>query len=53
MKSKKPKRNIKPRVIVYSLIGFVFIALTFLIDWIFILGAIIMMWLNQRELNKK
>jgi hypothetical protein len=48
MKSKKP--NIK--VIIYSLIAFGFIALTFLVDWIFIIGAVIMIWLNQRELMK-
>ena len=42
------KPNIK--VIVYSLIALGFVALTFLIDWIFIIGAIIMIWLNQKEL---
>jgi len=43
---KKP--NIK--IIVYSVIAFGFLALTFLIDWIFIIGAVVMIWLNQREL---
>lgn len=50
---KNKKRKIQPRVIIYSLIGLSFIVLMFLVDWKFILGAIIIMWLNQRELNKK
>jgi len=33
------KRKIKPRVIFYSLIALGFLALTFLVDWIFIVGA--------------
>ena len=48
MKSKKP--NIK--IIIFSLIAFGFIALTFLVDWIFIIGAVVIIWLNQRELMK-
>ena len=49
MSRKKP--NIK--VIIYSLIALVFVALTFLVDWMFIIGAVIMIWLNQRELMRK
>jgi hypothetical protein len=45
------KVNIK--VIIYSIIAFGFIALTFLVDWMFIIGAVILMYLNQRELMKK
>lgn len=48
-KSKKP--NIK--VIIYSLIALGFVVLTFLVDWLFILGAVIMVYLNQKELMKK
>lgn len=51
MKKKNRKPNIK--IIIYSLIAFGFIALTFLVDWLFIIGAIIMIWLNQRELMEK
>jgi len=49
-KSKNKKINIK--VIIYSLIAFGFLALTFLVNWMFIIGAVIMVWLNQRELMK-
>jgi hypothetical protein len=49
MKSKKP--NFK--VITYSLIALGFVALTFLVDWIFILGAIILIYLNHKELFGK
>lgn len=45
------KPNIK--VIIYSLIALGFIALMFFVDWIFIIGAVIMIWLNQRELMSK
>ncbi|MEK6918095.1 MAG: hypothetical protein AABW51_04055 [Nanoarchaeota archaeon] len=47
----KRKPNIK--VIMYSIIALGFLALTFLVDWMFIIGAIILMYLNQRELKKK
>ena len=42
-----------PKVVVFSIIALVFLALTFLVDWIFIVGAVILMVLNQRELMKK
>jgi len=47
----KKKPNIK--VIIYCLIAFGFVVLTFLIDWIFIIGAVVLIWLNQKELMKK
>ena len=50
MKSKK-KINIK--VVIYSIIALGFLALTFLVDWMFIIGAVVMMFLNQRELMGK
>jgi len=49
MKKKKP--NLK--VIIYSLIAIGFVALTFLVDWLFIIGAVIMIYLNQKELMKR
>ena len=47
--SKKPKINI----IIYSLIALGFLALTFLVDWMFIIGAVIIIYLNQKELMKR
>ena len=41
------------KVIIYSLIALGFLALTFLVDWLFIIGTVVMIWLNQRELIKK
>lgn len=41
------------KVIFYSLIALACIALTFLVDWLFIIPAVILVFLNQRELNKK
>tara|TARA_Y100000310_G_scaffold69026_1_gene64401 strand:+ start:19635 stop:19781 length:147 start_codon:yes stop_codon:yes gene_type:complete len=45
------KPNIK--VIIYSIIALGFLALTFLVDWLFIIGAVILIYLNQKELMKK
>ncbi len=49
------KRKIKiksPRIVIYSLIAIGFIVLSFLVDWLFLIGAVIFWFLNQRELNK-
>jgi hypothetical protein len=51
VKRKQKKVNIK--VIIFSLIALGFLALTFLVDWMFIIGAVILIYLNQRELIKK
>ena len=40
-----------PKVVAYSLIALGFLALTFLVDWLFIIGAVILLYLNQRELK--
>ena len=48
---KMGKRNTK--VIIYSLIGLIFVILAFAIDWLFLIGAAIVLWLNQRELMRK
>jgi len=42
-----------PKVVFYSLIALGFLALTFFVDWIFIIGAVFFMVLNQKELMKK
>jgi len=47
----KRKPNIK--VIIFSFLALGFLALTFLVDWIFIIGAVVLMYLNQKELMKK
>ncbi len=41
------------KIIFYSLIALGFLALMFLVDWLFIIGAVIFMVLNQKELMKK
>jgi len=51
-KVKRKKDKINWKVIIYSLMALVFLVLTFTIDWIFIVGAVILMLLNQRELTK-
>jgi hypothetical protein len=48
----KSKNKINIKIIIYSIIALGFMALTFLVDWMFIIGAVIMVWLNQRELMK-
>jgi len=41
------------KVIIFSIIALGFLALTFFVDWIFIIGAVILVFLNQKELMKK
>ncbi|MBT4376753.1 hypothetical protein HOD29_05245 [archaeon] len=40
------------KVVIFSIIALGFLALTFLVDWLFIIGAVILMYLNQKELFK-
>jgi len=47
-KGKKPNK----KVIIYSLLALGFMILTVLIDWLFIIGAVYLVWLNQKELMK-
>jgi hypothetical protein len=42
-----------PKIIIFSLLAIGFLALTFFVDWFFIIPAVILMILNQRELMKK
>ncbi|MBU1136152.1 MAG: hypothetical protein KJ559_01440 [Nanoarchaeota archaeon] len=46
-------KKINIKVIVFSLIALGFLALSFLVDWMFIIGAVVLMFLNQRELMKR
>jgi|TARA_Y100000034_G_scaffold74012_1_gene88962 hypothetical protein len=41
------------KVVMYSILALGFLVLTFLVDWIFIIGAVVLMYLNQKELMKK
>jgi hypothetical protein len=52
MKAKSKNNKINLKVIIYSFIALGCIALSFLVDWIFMAGAVLMIWLNQRELVK-
>jgi hypothetical protein len=49
---KLPKRFNK-KIVLFSLIALGFIALTFLVNPYFIVGAIIFMLINQKEIMKK
>ena len=42
-----------PKVVIYSLIALFCIYLTFAVDWLFIIPAVIIMFINQKELLKK
>jgi hypothetical protein len=51
---KRRKLIRSPRVVIFSLLALGFLVLTFLVDWLFIIGAVVFMFLNQKELmNKK
>jgi len=49
----KMKRKFNAKVVIFSLIALGFLALTFLVDWLFIIGAVVFMFLNQREIMGK
>jgi hypothetical protein len=40
------------KVVIYSIIALGFLALTFTIDWLFIIPAVVLLYLNQRELSR-
>ena len=43
-----------PRVVIYSIIALGFIALSFITrEWLYLIGAVVLMVLNQKELKKK
>jgi hypothetical protein len=41
------------RVLIFSVLGLIFVALAIIVDWLFLIGAVICMLLNQKELFKK
>jgi hypothetical protein len=46
-------KKVNWKVVILSLIALGFIALTFFVHWAFIIGAVIIMIINQRELLGK
>jgi hypothetical protein len=44
-------KNLK--VVIFSIIALGFIVLTFTVNWMFMIGAVILMLLGQKELFKK
>lgn len=42
-----------PKIVIFSILALGFLILTFTIHWMFIIGAAILMILNQKELLKK
>ena len=53
-KSKDLEKKMKsPKVVIYSILALGFLALTFFVDWYFIIGAVILMILSQKEIMKK
>ncbi len=41
------------KVVFFSVLALGFLALTYFVDWLFIIGAIILIYFNQKELIKK
>ena len=48
----KTKNKVNKKVILYSILALISIALMFIVDWIFIAPAAYLVWLNQKELSK-
>jgi len=46
MKSKK----INFKVVLYSILALICLALTYYVDWMFIVPVLVLIWLNQKEL---
>jgi len=49
----KNSGKINGRVITYSILAIVCLVLMFVIDWLFIVPAVFLVWLNQKELFPK
>lgn len=50
---KTKSKGVNTKVIIYSFLALICLVLTFFVDWIFILGAFVLVILSQRELMKK
>ena len=46
-------KDMNKKIVLFSILGLGFLALTFFVDWLFIIGAVILVYLNQKELMKK
>jgi hypothetical protein len=46
------KRKINVKIVLFSVIALAFIALTFFVNPYFIIGALVLMLLNQAEINR-
>ncbi len=51
--SKNKNKSINWKVVINSLIALVCVGLAVFVDWVFLLGAVIMIYFNQRELMGK
>jgi len=51
--NKMTHKKVNIKVIIFSLIALGFLALTFFVDWLFIIGAVFFMMMNQREIMHK
>lgn len=51
MKQTKEK-GVNWKIIAYSLIALISLGLMWFVDWLFIIPAALMVWLNQKELMK-
>ena len=47
------KNKINLKVVIFSILALGFLVLAFLVNWLFIIGAVILMILNQKELMGK
>jgi len=47
------KRKTNWKVVIYSVLAMGFLVLTFTVDWLYIIGAVVLVVLNQRELFGK
>jgi len=41
------------RVLFLSLLALIFVILSFVVDWLFLIPAVVIFFINQRELKKK
>ncbi len=47
------KRKVNFKVVIYSIIGLACLYLSYKIDWFFLVGSAVTIYLSQRELMKK
>ena len=50
---KNNQKEINWKVVIYSIIALICLALVYFISWIFLIPVAVLIWLNQRELMKK